>query len=72
MCSLSFNKDFGGIIPRLSMASSSWDGTAIIWETTKLNFHLADNTNGLPICGMSKSSMRAHFITCCADKSITV
>ncbi len=46
MCSLSLTNDFADN-SKTYMASSSWDGTAIIWENNKAKFHLKDdNTNG--------------------------
>lgn len=71
VCSLSLTNDFGDN-SKTYMASSSWDGTAIIWENNKAKFHLKDdNTNGLPIWDV-KVIDESTFITCCADKSITV
>ncbi|KAL6935278.1 hypothetical protein ACO0R3_000320 [Hanseniaspora guilliermondii] len=71
VCSLSLTSDFGDGTKKY-MVSSSWDGTAIVWENNTPKFHLKDpNSNGLPFWDI-KVINKNTFITCGADKSVIV
>lgn len=69
VCSLSFSNDFDdGSISYI--CSSSWDGTATIWEDYKVKYHL-DPGNGFTIWDV-KVIDKDTFITCSADRSVTI
>lgn len=54
------------------MVSSSWDGTAIVWENNTPKYHLKDpSSTGLPFWDI-KVINENTFITCGADKSVIV
>ena len=69
VCSLSFTNDFGDESVSY-ICSSSWDGTATIWEDYKIKYHLKSD-NGITIWDV-KVIDEETFITCSADKSVTI
>lgn len=71
VCSLSLTSDFGDNTKRY-MVSSSWDGTAIVWENNTPKYHLRNpSSDGLPFWDV-KVVNENTFITCGADKSVIV
>ncbi|XBW38395.1 hypothetical protein QEN19_003982 [Hanseniaspora menglaensis] len=67
VCSLTFANDFSNSSLNY-ICSSSWDGTAIIWEDYQVKYHLK-STDGYTIWDV-KVIDKDTFITCSASRSI--